>query len=57
VDVAVDALLELVDGIEPRQIEKLGFQGAEEAFHCGVVQAVSFPGHALSDLPPASWCR
>ena len=46
-DVPPDTGLQLLDALEAVQVEELGFKRAEEAFHGGIVQAVSLAGHAL----------
>ncbi len=46
-DVLIQTCLQLFYAFKSFQIEKLGLQRTKEAFHCGIVQAISLTRHAL----------
>ena len=47
VDVTLQPSIQLLDIPEVREIEILGFQGGEEAFHGRIVEAIALSRHAL----------
>ena len=49
VDVVFDAGLQLVEVAKSVQVEELRLERSEEALHRGVIEAISFTRHALSD--------
>jgi len=49
VNVVFDASLQFVDVAKPVQVDKFRLERSEEAFHRGVIEAISFTRHALSD--------
>ena len=46
-DVLAEFFLQLINAGKALQIEALRFKCAEEAFHGGIVEAISSPRHAL----------